>query len=260
MQFCIKFVLLKKIYTIKKIKPEIEKAVFHIAYKPALSFYEKLYKLDDIFVEFPHWQTDRLKVTLRDYEKKHSLTIKHDATIYETDKYSKKAEAEIAKLLNKNKSNILDKEIQRLGHRFFSLAKNDLSFTELNELLSLKFFNSDFTSIFEEKDPYDHSITLNFKKNSLNCRLLIGPIRNEEISNFINFNVDNHIDPNSINKYSEMAKIIESYPKTALFIDLDVFEIKEKQELDIIEFYEKSNEVFQSITNDLISFIFATKI
>ena len=84
----------------KNLKTEIEKVIFHIAYKPALSFYEKLYKLDDIFVNFPHWQTDRLKITLRDYKKKHSLTIKHDAIIYETDKYLKKSETEIINLLN----------------------------------------------------------------------------------------------------------------------------------------------------------------
>ena len=77
-------------------KPQIniKKSIFQIRYKPVLAFYDKLYSKDKIFNKFPHWQTDRLKISLRDYDKKHSLVLKHDSLTYETDNYVKKNEEE----------------------------------------------------------------------------------------------------------------------------------------------------------------------
>lgn len=63
------------------------KAIFRMDYKPSLDFFDKLYKSKKLFENFPYWETDRLHVILRDYKKHHSLKIKFDHVLYESDEY-----------------------------------------------------------------------------------------------------------------------------------------------------------------------------
>ncbi len=240
----------------------IEKYIYQIRYKPSLHFYEKLFKLDKIFSGFQHWQTDRLRISLRDYEKKHSLTIKHDSTTFESDKPAIKSAKKIIKTVQENfheYSNSSD--IQRLGGRYLGFIKNELSFAELNEILKLKVFNKDFLNSINKEEVFDHSIVFNSVVNNLTLRINIGPIKKVEIPHYIQFNSENHIDQNSLEKYSELANIYSNYPDHSLFFDLDVFtDISKSDSFDIMQFLEDSNKAFETQIDDLRNFIFQEKL
>ena len=243
-------------------KVHIEKYIYQIRYKPSLSFYEKLFKLDKIFSGFDHWQTDRLRISLRDYDKKHSLTIKHDSTTFESDKPSINSAKEIISSVNDNFQEYSNpSEIQRLGCRYMGFIKNELSFIELNEILKLKIFNKEFLNAINKEEIYDHSCVFNTVINSLSCRINIGPIRKAEIPHFIQFNTENHIDQNSRDKYDELAKVYSNYPDHSLFFDLDLFIDNSKTKtFDIIGFFEESHKAFETQIDGLRNFIFQEKI
>jgi len=243
-----------------KIQLNIEKVLFQIKYKPDLSFYDRLYSKDKIFSQFPHWQTDRLKVSLRDYEKKHSLTLKHDSITYETDKYVRKNEDEIITLISESIDEITSTDkISRFGHRFFCLAPTDMNFNDLVTILNLKLFKRDFFGpLFNEPDDSTVTVTSSYKE--LKYRLQVGPMKNFEVPNFIKYNIENHIDPGSIKKYSELSNLVENYPETSLFFDIDFFYLEPIKSPDILKFYKDTRDAYALISKELLKYIFEDRI
>jgi hypothetical protein len=243
-----------------KIQVKIEKSIFQIRYKPVLSFYDKLYSKDKIFNQFPHWQTDRLKISLRDYDKKHSLVLKHDSLTYETDNYVKKNEEEIINLIHDSINEISSEDkITRLGHRFLCLAPLKISFNELVTILNLKLFKKDFFKILNQ-DPDDSTVTITSNYKDLKYRMVIGPMKNVEVPGFIIYNIENHVDPNSNKKYSELSNLVENYPETSLYIDIDLFTQETIKSPDILQFYNKTKEAYSYLTKELIGYIFEEKL
>lgn len=238
----------------------IEKTIFQIRYKPDLSFFNKLYDKSKLYSQFPHWQTDRLKISLRDYDKKHSLTLKHDSVTYETDNFIKKNEEEIVSLVTDclNEITSIDK-ITRLGHRYFCLAPTNMDFNDLVTILNLKLLKKDFF-IPLGKDPDDSTVTITSSYKELKYRLQIGPMKDIEVPNFIAYNIENHIDPGSIKKYSELSKLIENYPKTSLFFDIDFFNKEPIKSPDVLKFYESTKEAFACLNKNFLNYVFEDKI
>lgn len=239
---------------------KIEKNIFQVKFKPDLSFYDRLFKNEKLFGSFPHWQTDRLKISLRDFDKKHSLTIKHDSITYESDNYNKKNSDEIINSIHDNISNITcNDHINRLGQRFLCLIPVSLNFDELVKILNLKILNKDYIMVLDDV-PKDSSITITSNNNGIDYRLQIGPMRNTEIPNYINFNIENHIDVNSEKKYHELSKLVENYPKTSLYIDLDFSVQSIDSRSTIVDFNNTSKQLFNEITKNLVEYIFEEKL
>lgn len=244
------------------IKPDIQKYIFQIRYKPTLSFYEKLFKLDKIFDEFVHWQTDRLRVTLRDYDKRHSLTIKHDATTFESDKPSNSIAQKVLKNVTDNFNEYSNNSsIKRLGARYIGFIRNELSFEELNNILKLKVLDKEFLETISGDEVYDHSVAFNTIVNELTCKVNMGPIKKNEINQFFNFNSENHLDPASSDKHRDLAKIYDGYPEVSFYYDMDIsINSSEDGELDIMKFHSKSYEVHNSLIKGISNFIFKEKL
>lgn len=241
-----------------RLKTEIKKSVFQIRYTPSLSFYDSLYKNEELFKQFPHWQTDRLKVVLADFSKKHSLTISHDNITFESDKYKREELDGVVDLISKQVNSFTTPDkIKRLGKRDFCLTPVKISFDELVEILNLKLFTKSFVDL-SGKEPKDFQLTIQSKFEDLNYRMVIGPIRDFEVPRFIRFNTENHIDINSNSKYSELAELTENYPKTALFFDIDVS--SDLNDKSIIEFYENSANCFKHLSNNIVDYLFEDKI
>lgn len=234
---------------------EIKKAIFQVNYKAYLEFYEKLFKLNKIFDKFPHWITDRLKITLKDYDKMHSLSIKHDAVIYDSDKFKEKEEEEIITILDDNFKLFANFDsINRVGHRFLCFIHCDLSFEDINELLKNKFISNEMLTVFNKESVIDHSVVIRSEINNYQIRIQIGPIKKKEVPEFIKFNAEHHIDQSSLSKFSQISNELDSYPDSALFFDLDIstdetiksFNDFRNETLDILKELEKkiSNWVF----------------
>lgn len=234
--------------------------IFQVKYKPDIGFFDKLNSFSAKFNEFPHWETNRLQVSLRDFDKKHSLNINHEAITYETDDYNKSSSTNVINLIDKNFNEIktLDK-ITRFGIRFLSLSEVDMSFEELNSILKVKYFLSELTELLS--NPYDISITTKFKKEELDCYMNLGPMKKEEVRNYIKFNTEQHIDPSDSNRHKLISSILDSYPETAVFCDFDLIitDFRKKQ-FTINEFYELSMRTYNDGVNQLLNYIFEEKL
>ena len=244
------------------IKVDIQKYIFQIRHKPSLSFYEKMFRLEKIFKGFDHWQTDRLKIILRDYIKKHSLQIAHDSTSFESDKPNIPTAKNIINIVSDNFDQYSNKQdIQRVGCRYFGFISNELNFNELNSILKLKFFSKDLMEVINNDKTFDHSVVFKTSIDDMEYRIRMGPIAKSEIPRLIEFNAENHLDPNSPERYSELSNIYANYPNSSFFFDIDIYDSKSKNgELDMVTFQDKSHHIFTTITNNLRNFIFEVKL
>jgi hypothetical protein len=66
-------------------KPALYKTIFQARYKAELKFYELLMPAAQRLHEYSHCETDRLRVTLRDFDTHCSVAIAHDSFSYEQD-------------------------------------------------------------------------------------------------------------------------------------------------------------------------------
>lgn len=237
------------------------KTIFQIQYEPKLCFYDRLYKHDEISCKFPHWLTDRLKVILKDYEKKHSLLIGHNSSIFESDLFDAKIEEDIISLLLSQITKFVDDNtFSRAGLRRFYLIKQEMSFDELVEILNLKIFSIEFKDIFSNPIN-DSSIVIVSNIGDYQFRLTLGPMRRNEIPRYIKYNIDNHLDTEPNTRVKELSKIFESYPDVSLYIDVDFFvEQKELKQTDIITFWAISKKEIDTLVENTVAMIFKEKV
>ena len=238
-----------------------QKSIFQIRYDPKLCFYDKLYKNDKLADKFPHWQTDRLRVTLRDFDKKYSITIAHDNTFFESDMYHKQSEEEMISLLISEISNFVDDgTFSRFGFRRYYLIDKEMSFPELVEIINLKYFTNYFKKIFEDQIN-DSTITIISSINGNDFRLMLGPMKKKGIPNFIKYNIENHIDPEPNKRVQELSKIFKNYPDIALFLDIDYYLTGKGLKKDSLEkFWETSKKDIPQIIGNITSNLFEEKL
>lgn len=238
-----------------------EKTIFRIDYQPKLSFYEKLYKDLKITEKFPHWQTDRLKIILKDFDFNHSLTIAHNHTVYESDNYNNKKEEEIISLLLNDILNIVDDSLfTRFGLRRFFLIKQNMEFEELVEIINLKFFTDSFKKHFINK-IVDSTITIDTYINDYKVKITMGPMKKVEITRFIKYNIDNHIDPDPIKRVAAMDELFNSYPDISFYLDVDYSLYSDNlKKTQIDEFLTKYKQDIPPLVKGIIIDLFQEKI
>ncbi|MCW8896953.1 MAG: hypothetical protein OQJ96_01425 [Flavobacteriales bacterium] len=238
-----------------------KKAVFQVRYTPDLEFYNQMYSHTKLFSKYPHWETDRLRLTLKDFEKRQSLTIKYDSIGYETDEYKESLIKEnvdsIEEYVNGKEAG---KTITRIGFRKWSLCPVSMEFEDLRKIMNLKLLQKDFINLTgDEYSDMTATVTGNYK--GLVYRLQVGPIRDIEIPNFIHYNIDAHIDSNSIKKYTDIASIYSSYPKVSIYIDVDIYLSENAIKTGSVKnFFEESTKLHDIINKNLLNHIFDSKI
>lgn len=248
----------------KSHKFDIQKAVFQVRYKPNLGYYNHMYNHSDLFSDYNNWETDRLRLTFRNFDSKESIVIRHDSIGYETDEFKQSKVEEGADLINEYiKETESDDSITRLGYRTWALCPVEMDFNDLKEILNLKLFNLDFLKL-SNNDPTDLTVTIVGEEGDLKYRMMIGPMRNVEVPNYISYNTDNHIDPNSVNKYTEVAKIYSSYPEVSFFMDLDIYKAISKDSKigkdEIENFKSDSIKLMKDQSKKLLNHIFTSKL
>lgn len=236
------------------------KTIFQIKYESKINFFDRLYKNEELIEKFPHWETDRLRVTLHDFEKKHSLTIAYNNATYDSDLYDKNNEDEIISFLISKITNIVDDgSFSRIGLRRFYLIKQEMSFDELVEIIYLKLFTDDFQKLFI--NPIENSsITINANYNEYKYRLILQPIQKDEVPKLIQYS-DYHLERDLPKRMEELNKIFFSYPDVALLLDIDYFLVEKKlRQESLIKFWDTSRRDINHIIKNIISMIFEEKI
>lgn len=240
-----------------KFNKKIFQAGFQITIAPRLDFYNNLFKRTELHTYFPDWETDRLFVTLKDYKKHHSLNMKFDSFSYSTDDFK---ESELLKLVDLLKENIIYEESEKIGFGFklACLVDANLNFQELVDILNLKFFSLDF--IEKSGKLLDNSITVIYEvSENIHCRLLIGPMRRSEVSNFIKINLKDHFYKSETNRLIEINKILESYPLNSIYFEFNFFTPK-NTEIPLDGFLDASLKNHSVYLDNILNYLLQIKI
>lgn len=242
-----------------KYKPK--KTFFQVNYFPDLSFYDKIFKKSDLSSHFPDWQTDRLKITLRDYDKKHSVLLAHNRTVYESDRYDEENEESVIDLIRSDIRNFTNESfLQRVECRRLFLLRQKMSFSDLSDIVTLKFYSESFKSLFPS-GINDSSVNLTTTIGFNELRVIIGPMRTEEIPKFIRYNVDNHIRPEAKVRAKELHDIVTGYPEVGLYIETFYsFESKKMSFSDIDEFRASEKKEIPELVSRLVDNVLEEKI
>jgi len=204
-----------------KVFASLHKTLFQARYKPELEFYELLYSVAKKFDNFPDWKTDRLSVVLRNFSKRCSLGIQHTNFSYDQDTNSiTDEEFNLNKAIEIIPQYLKISSFVRLGYRRIYLISTDMQFQELVDILNIKFFSheTELIKIMPSK-VYDLQYVIDSTDDPFRFHIRIGPVRKEEIPSRIPFNKENHLAPKTTQK--DYEQITSSYPKVAVFIDLD---------------------------------------
>ena len=227
------------------------KTIFNISYKPQLLFYEKLYQDLDIFKIFTNWETDRLKINLRDYENNQSITLSHKVAIHESDSFDNKIETKyILSLLDTIPLITNEKELDRFGNRHYYLLDLKLNFNDMVDIINTKYFTNEFKSIFNNTIT-DSSIVIDTIYNNNKVKINMGPIRKNEIERFFRFNIENHSDPSLHKRVETINNYMNSLPDISLFVDIDYSTNKDLSFNSMQDFYNNSKKDIKSIIEDI---------
>lgn len=234
-------------------KTNIKKAIFQIRTKPRLDKFINIFNISDLTNYFPHWETDRVFLTVKDFEKKHSLVFKADSITYESDDYKFSELEKIINLIKDKKGVIYENEdIIRLGIRFQTLSQiNNLSFDELVEILNLKILNSTFAKLINQISDNSFVFDINLK-DEIKCKVQFGPMKKKEVEQYISPNVKNHFDPTSVDRLLKIHEIFRDLPENNLFIDLD---ISTTDKIDVDVFLSKAITEYNKLIEEIKSYI-----
>lgn len=206
---------------VRNYKKNLYKVIMQVRYKPELTFYNLLYGAAKK-INFPHWVTDRLNVTLRDYDEYCSVTISHNNFAYEQDSGDENLEVRnINHIIDILPSELDLVESTRIGYRRRYLIPVNMSFVELNSLMNLKVYSDSLRNLVGFPEVKDMMYRVDLTDGEFDAHLTVGPVSQTEIPQRIGFNEDHHINPNSKNPLPE---IYSAYPEVAIFVDIDVYQ------------------------------------
>ena len=207
---------------VRNYEKNLYKVIMQVRYKPELTFYNLLYGAATKIENFPHWVTDRLNVTLRDYDEYSSVTISHNNFAYEQDSGDENLEIRnINHIIGILPSELEVVESTRIGYRRRYLIPVNMSFAELNSLMNLKVYSDPLRNLAGFPEVKDMMYRVDLIDGEFDARLTVGPVSQTEIPQRIGFNEEHHIDPNSENP---LPKIYSAYPEVAIFVDIDVYQ------------------------------------
>lgn len=236
----------------------LHKFIFQAEYKPYLKFYDLLYSATDKLNGYNHWETNRLYVFLHDYEKHCTLAVRHNTFIYEwdysgTDNYVN----DVRDALEILPPLLEIKIFKRLGYRQQFLIPTNMKFEEINNILNLKFLAQDERLVNLFPNVNDMSYVVNGSDGELEFRVMLGPMKQKEISNHVKINQKYNFAPD---RPSDYASVLSSYPEVSVYIDIDVFRRDEEIQIPAdyaLSFLEKADAMVQNKLTALKEYIFA---
>ncbi len=232
-----------------------QKTIFQVRYKPQLRFYDLLNAIAQRFEGYPHWTTNRLKVTLRDFEARHNITIAHDSTSYESDAPKTPIETQqIAAVIKNLPDYVQDGEVLRIGLRHKYLVPVSMNQSELEAVLNGKLLSMDFLQALDD-EPKDMTIVLVGSRGENSYRVTLGPITRAELPRFLEFNAEHHIDPKD--REATLAAVYSNLSEVSLYIDFDCFRVAESMKLeDVSSFIKDAPSMTDRFLKKLVDFIF----
>lgn len=235
---------------------QYHKTIFRADYLPTLGFYDNLYALARKFEGYPDWMTDRLSVTLQNFENHCSLNLTHASYVYTQDIKGKSDEDDrrIRQVITVAADSLDQKEYRRIGFRRMYLYEVEMKFENLVSLVASKF-------LIENEEikagicplAQDMSYVVNFSENSAEIKLRAGPISRDEL--------ELHLQPDRNNNFPVRDRLmpgVEIYrdcPAVGLFVDLDYSQQHVKL-ADSLKVYEAALGLHEKLTRNMVRYIF----
>ncbi len=217
------------------------KTIFRVDYKPTLDFYDKLNSSAELLADtYKNWQTDRLRVVLKDFPNRCSLTIAHANFFFTQDSLNsseneKSRIDEVIKVLPK----ALGKDVNaRVGLRRKYLIAVEMDYKDLHQLVSSKLLNAN-PELTESIYPWAQDFHLVFSAPDAGFRgLTLGPISQEQLPQFLEPDESN-FEVGDITLLT--GKWFEGYPRTAIYVDCDYAKTNIKSD-KLLDFYTEARE------------------
>ncbi|MGB5293831.1 MAG: hypothetical protein WBP34_02665 [Thermoanaerobaculia bacterium] len=244
-------------------KPALKKVILEIRYKPDLGFYDRLMPAAQAFTdEYPHWQTSRLAVSLRDWDNRCSQAIRHNRFSYEQDSDNVELEKERIDLVLDRLPKALEVETAlRFGYRRRYLVEVNMELGALVEVINTKLFSQDERLLkVLPRTVTDLMYRLDLKDDDgASYHLTLGPVQGAEAANYVVFNREQHLDPDTAQ--GDYADLVAAYPSVALFIDIDYYRFDEDIPLSEAKtFVEKARETTHKLAVDLTQVVLSTQV
>jgi hypothetical protein len=243
------------------IKPKLYKSIFQARYKPRLEFYDLMVPASKKFEEFPHWQTDGLKLTLFDPGKHCSIGIAFDSFSFSQDMASIDQEKSfVDRIVDTLPAALEVTSFLRFGLRRWYLAALDMPFSSLVSVLDLKLFSQHerLREILPEKVDDLMYVTVN-SESPYTARVTVGPVHDFEIPSYVPLDQEHHLDPQK--RAEQYIEIIKKYPKVALYVEIDYSRSAENLTVDDAKsFAKRADERTSTIINDLTNYFLSAKV
>jgi hypothetical protein len=245
----------------KRPLPVLYKSIFQARYKPQLEFYKLLIPAARQFEDFPHWETDRLNITLFDFEKHCSVSIAHDSFSYHQDSEDVEQEQKyIKKVLDVFPTGLEIDTFRRFGLRRWYLIPVDIPLESLASILNIKLLSQDdrLRSIMPGQIN-DLSFIVVSSEEPYAYRAVIGPMRKAEIPSYITVDQKHHL--NMKDRGEVYLELLRSYPEVSVYLEIDYYQLSENLTVeDAKKFIQAANERVNRIVYDLSRYFFSTEV
>lgn len=232
------------------------RTIFRLDFRPTLDFYGKVYSLAASIEGYPDWWTDRLSVTLQNFEAHCSLNLAHNSLVYSQDMKGDPAqdEARIRQALGLA-TKFLDKtEYKRFGYRRMYLRAVSMNFDSLVSLFADKFLAQN-SQIKEGicPDPADVAYVVDFRDGPAEIKLRCGPVRRDEL--------EVHLQPERHNNFAVRhrslpgSELYEDCPDVGLLVDLD-YARRELKQTELTDAYERALSFHGTLVENIDKYVF----
>lgn len=235
------------------------KTIFRADYAASLRFYDKLYALSQAMQGYPDWWTDRLSVTLQNFDRHCSLHLGHKVYVYAQDTKGKEEDddARIRNAIGLLSEELEIAEYKRLGFRRIYLQKVAMNFENLVSLFGQKLLaqNEEIaTGICPHPD--DVAYVVDFSEDTSKIKLRMGPMKKAEL--------EIHLQPDRRNNFPlrEQSRsgsdIYSDCPEVALLIDVDYFRESVGPD-EVLGFYEDGLAFSERLGRNVVQYLFGLR-
>jgi hypothetical protein len=237
-----------------------EKIVFQLLYKPTLSFYDQLFNAASQLPGYPDWETDSLRVVLKDPTNKCSAAISHNSLTYDQDSANSSIESErVSTLLSFAKDKISKVQYTRFGLRQQFICPVEMTPIDLAKVMNVKLnSNTEELTRVIGTNITDLYFKVDSTEDELKYHFFITPVIKNTIPQHLNFNRYYHMPPEE--RAINYGRLLSNYPDVAIFIDIDCY-TDSALKIEIAQaFYEKAKSISNLKAKKIVEYILASKI
>lgn len=240
--------------------PKVLKTIFQARYAAKLGFYDRLMAAAQKLEEFPHWQTNRLEVLLKDPDHRCSLVIGNQAFAYDQDSGDPELEkGRIGASVERLPEALGIESFVRLGLRRYYVAPVDMDFASLVAVVNVKLLSQDeaLRRVMPSRVE-DLMYRVDVADDEYSYHIMVGPVRRAEIPRLVGFDLENHLHPET--RPSEMSKILASYPEVAVLFDVDLYRMGEIATAEATGFVESGRTRIDELVAGLGEYVLTTEV